>query len=230
MKAAQNICGQITAEGHDSTPHQADLSRFDDVSGMVSACAKRYGRVDVLLFNAGLGIPGGPVELDEKDWDTVAAVNNKGYFYALKAVLPLMAAQGSGNIVAISSIASWRYPGFSHFVYAATKAAMNQMTKYVALEYASRQIRANAVLPGMIDTPRIARVASEWAPGGFEEAKRTRDSLCPMGHTGSPWDIAHAAAFLASEEAKYITGAEIIVDGGLSCQFATPKPNDPGTP
>jgi len=223
LQAAHDIYAQLEDEGLDGTPVRTDLSNLADVIRLVEDSKSTHGRIDGFVFNAGLGIPGGPAKLSEQDWDTVAAVNNKGYFHALKAVLPVMAAQGSGSIVAVSSVASQRYPGFPHFVYGATKAAMNQMTKYAAMEYAARGVRANTVLPGMIDTPRIARVAGEWSPEGFDAARRKRDALCPMGRTGTPWEIAYAIAFLLSDEARYITATELVVDGGLTQQFATPE-------
>ena len=220
IEAAHDICRRIADEGHHAIPFKAELSNPADVNQMVSACVSAYGKIDVLQFNAGHNVSGGPLDLAEEDWNRVIAVNGTGYYLALKACLPVMLSQGKGSIVAVSSVAAIRYPGLPHFAYGATKAAMHQMTKYVALEYVRQGIRANTLVPGMVDTPRISRLASSYSRDGFAGARKERDRLCPMGRTATPWEIAHAAAFLASDNASYITGTELVVDGGLTSQFA----------
>lgn len=223
LDAAEEVCELIREEGFEAVPHQADLSKQDEIDNMVAACMARFGRIDVLDHNVGIGEPAGPVELAVEDWDRVFDLNCRGLFLACKAVLPHMVRQGSGSIVAISSVAGLRYPGFPHMAYGVSKAALAHLMRYVALQYARQNIRANTVVPGLVDTPRIARLSTTWAERetddaaqAFDEARRARDEMCPMGHTASPWDIAFAAAFLASDEARYITATELVVDGGVS--------------
>lgn len=223
IEAATEVCELIREEGYEAVPFQADLSHQDDIENMVTACVDTFGRIDILDHNAGIGEPAGPIELPVEDWDRVFALNCRGLFLACKAVLPHMVGQRSGSIVAISSVAGLRYPGFPHMAYGVSKAALTHLVRYVALQYARDNVRANAVAPGLVDTPRIARLSSTWtgeedddAKRAFDAARRARDEMCPMGHTASPWDIAFAAAFLASEEARYITGTELVVDGGAS--------------
>lgn len=223
LDAAKEVCALIAEEGFEAVPFRADLANAADIEAMTEACIRRFGRIDVLNYNVGIGTIGGPVELPVEEWDRISDLNVRGLYLACKSILPHMVRQGSGSIVAISSIAGMRYPGFPHMAYGVSKAAMIHLTRYVALQYARQGIRANSVLPGMIDTPRIARVTSAWSDRDFDDARRVRDGKCPMGHTGSPWDIAYAAAFLASDEARYITATELLVDGGLSGILTTPN-------
>lgn len=223
LDAAQEVCELIAEEGFKAVPFQANLAEARDIEAMTQACIARFGRIDVLNYNVGIGTIGGPVELPVEEWDRISDLNCRGLYLACKSILPHMVKQGGGSIVAISSIAGMRYPGFPHMAYGVSKAAMIHLTRYIALQYARQGIRANSVLPGMIDTPRIARVTSAWSDHDFDDARRVRDGKCPMGHTGSPWDIAYAAAFLASDEARYITATELLVDGGLSGIFTTPN-------
>jgi len=130
-----------------------------------------------------------------------------------------MVKQEGGAIVNISSIASIRYPGFAHFAYSVSKGGVDALTREIALEYASKGIRVNAILPGFINTPRIASKLTHVYGGKADDMIKTRDSLCPTGKMGEPWDVAYAALFLASDEAKYITGVTLHVDGGLSLRI-----------
>ena len=134
-----------------------------------------------------------------------------------------MSRQGGGSIVNISSIASLRYLGIPYISYAASKAAMNQLTRVTAVQYASENVRVNAVLPGLMKTPMVEKAVGFTARYGGEDVEdmwNIRDRQCPMGHMGDAWDVAHAALFLASDEAKYITGVELIVDGGLTLKVS----------
>ena len=170
---------------------------------------------------------GGPVELDEADWDRVSAVNIKSMFLCCKHTLPVMAAQAPnahglrGAVVNISSIAAIRWLGVAYIAYSTTKSAALAFTRSVALEYARLGIRANAILPGLMNTPMVRGAAIQNSYGGTEdEMVRRRDAQCPMGKMGDAWDVAYAALFLASDEAKYVTGAELVVDGGLTCKVS----------
>jgi NAD(P)-dependent dehydrogenase (short-subunit alcohol dehydrogenase family) len=162
---------------------------------------------------------GGPVELTEEQWDTVLDVNLRGAFLTCKHVLPVMVRQGKGAIINISSVAAIRYTGYPYAAYYAAKAGVNQFTVGLALQYARQGIRANAIMPGLMNTPLIHQQIS----GQYTDAAamvKARDEACPMGRMGTAWDIASAAVFLASDEAQYITGVCLPVDGGLTCRAA----------
>ena len=218
-KAAEETAGIIAAEGGKAMAFTADVSKGGDVEAMVAACMKAYGRIDVLDNNVGIAETGGVVEVSEADWDRVFAVNLKSAYLAMKHVIPVMARQGGGSIVNISSIASIRHLGISYVTYATTKAAMNQMTRSTAVQYAPQNIRVNAVLPGLMKTPMVehsAGLAASYAKGDIEAMWRARDAQVPMGHMGDAWDVANAALFLASDESRYVTGIELVVDGGIT--------------
>jgi NAD(P)-dependent dehydrogenase (short-subunit alcohol dehydrogenase family) len=220
-KAAEETRAIITSEGGVATAFTCDVSRSDQVEAMVKTCLETFGRVDVLHNNVGIMAIGGPVELDEADWDRVAAVNIKSMFLTCKHVLPVMERQGGGAIVNIASIAGIRYLGVPYIAYNTTKGAVIPFTKSVALQYARQNIRCNCILPGLMDTPMVEHsLAGAYAQGDIARMKAIRDAQCPMGRMGDAWDVAHAALFLASDEAKYITGAELVVDGGLTCKVA----------
>jgi NAD(P)-dependent dehydrogenase (short-subunit alcohol dehydrogenase family) len=133
-----------------------------------------------------------------------------------KAVLPIMERQGSGSVVSVSSVAGLRYVGKPQVAYAAGKAALLQFTRTTAVIYADRGVRLNCVVPGLMSTPLVRRLADKYAGGDFEGFSAHRNAQVPMGRMGDAWDVAHAALFLASDEARYVTGTEIVVDGGLT--------------
>jgi NAD(P)-dependent dehydrogenase (short-subunit alcohol dehydrogenase family) len=209
----------IAAEGGDATSFTADVSKAEDVKLLVDECIKTYGRIDVLLNNVGILEVGGPEETSEEVWDRHLDVNVKSVFLSCKYVLPVLVRQSTSAIVNISSIASIRYTGYPSVAYNASKGALNQLTQNIAVQYAGKGVRANCVLPGLMNTPMI-RTALEnaYGPGGVEEMIRLRDAQVPVGKMGDAWDVAYAALFLASDEAKYITGALLVVDGGLTCK------------
>src|SRR5690606_12263922 len=138
---------------------RADVASHADIRAMVAACTDAFGRIDVLDYNVGLAHVGGVVDLPEDDWDRVFDVNLKGCYLAMKHVIPVMEAQGGGSIVNISSVASIRYTGVPYATYYATKAAMNHLTRTTAVEYAPKNIRVNAVLPGLMKTPMVEHSA-----------------------------------------------------------------------
>src|ERR1700752_4937602 len=217
--AAEETVGIIAAEGGKAAAFTADVSRADDVAAMVAACLKAYGRIDVLDNNVGIAETGSVVDVPEAEWDRVFAVNLKSAFLAMKHVIPVMVDQGGGSIVNISSIASIRHVGISYVSYGASKAAMNQMTRTTAVEFASKHVRVNAILPGLMKTPMVehsAGLAQSYAGGDVQAMWRARDAQVPMGHMGDAWDVANAALFLASDESKYVTGIELVVDGGVT--------------
>ena len=157
--AAEETAAIILSEGGIAAAFTADVSKAGDVEAMVAACLKAYGRIDVLDNNVGIAEMGSVVEVSEADWDRVFAVNLKSAFLAMKHVIPVMAGQGGGSIINISSIASIRHLGISYVSYATTKAAMNQMTRTTAVEFAPKHIRVNAILPGLMKTPMVEHSA-----------------------------------------------------------------------
>ncbi len=217
--AAEETARIIRSEGGRAEAIACDVSRHSDVKAAVATTLGTFGRLDVLDNNVGLAEVGGVVELSEADWDRIFAVNLKGAFLAMKEAIPAMLSQGGGAIVNISSIAAIRWTGVPYATYYATKAALSHLTRTTAVEYAGRGIRVNAVLPGLMKTPMVeksAGLAESYSGGDVEEMWRVRDAQVPMGHMGDAWDVAHAALFLASDEAKYVTGIELVVDGGIT--------------
>lgn len=200
---------------------EADVSENGSVKALVDRCIEAFGRVDILHNNVGILETGGPVETSEESWDRINRVNLKSLFLTCKHVLPLMEDQGGGAIVNISSTAGIRYQGVPYIAYASSKAAVIQFTKSIALQYADKNIRANVILPGHVDTPMTHKsLAKVYAAGNVKKMIAKRNAECPRKRMGDAWDVAYAALFLASDEAGYINGAELVVDGGLSCRAA----------
>ena len=217
--AAQETVAMIRSEGGQAEPLQADATIEADVTRTVETCLNRYGRIDILDNNVGIAEVGGVVELSEQAWDRMFAINLKTCFLAMKHVIPIMERQEGGSIINISSIASIRYTGVPYATYYATKAAMNHLTRTTAVQYAPKKVRVNAVLPGLMKTPMVETsigLAQSYAGGDIEAMWRARDAQVPMGYMGDAWDVANAALFLASDEARYVTGVELVVDGGIT--------------
>jgi NAD(P)-dependent dehydrogenase (short-subunit alcohol dehydrogenase family) len=215
-QAAEETRAIIEGEGGTSIALPCDVTDGAAVRRLVEDCVARFGRIDVLVNNVGRSEPGGPVELDEETWDAQMALNLKSAFLTCKEVLPIMERQGGGAIVNISSVAGLRYIGKPQVAYSAGKAALMQFTKTTAVIYGARGVRLNCVVPGLMFTPLVRRLADTYAGGEFESFVAHRAEQVPMGRMGDGWDVAHAALFLASDEAKYVTGTELVVDGGLT--------------
>jgi NAD(P)-dependent dehydrogenase (short-subunit alcohol dehydrogenase family) len=219
--AAEETKGIIDREGGTVTVHQADVTNSAEVKAFVERCLEIYGRVDILLNNVGIVESGGPVEISEENWDRLIDVNLKSMFLTCKHCLPVMERQGAGAIVNISSIGALRFLGYPCASYNASKGAINQLTQNIAVQYAPKGIRANCVLPGLMNTPMIREPLKKFYAGGdIEKMIEIRNQQCPMKKMGDAWDVAYAALFLASDEAKYITGANLVVDGGITCKFS----------
>jgi NAD(P)-dependent dehydrogenase (short-subunit alcohol dehydrogenase family) len=214
--AAETTRQLIDEEGGIAAVRVFNVTKAADVAEMVDACLARFGRIDILINNVGRSEPGGPVEMDEQTWDEQMEVNVKSAFLTCKAVLPVMERQGGGAVVNIASVAGLRYAGKPQVAYAAGKAALMQFTQTTAVLYAARGIRLNCVVPGLMWTPLVQRLADKYADGDFEGFVAHRHRQVPMGRMGDAWDVAHAALFLASDESKYITAQQIVVDGGLT--------------
>ena len=197
--------------------HICDVTDGKSVAAMVAACLERFGRIDILVNNAGGSAPGGPVEMSEEVWDSQVDLNLKSAFLCCKQVLPVMERQGSGAIVNLASTSGIRWSGSAHVAYAATKAGIIQLSRVVAMQYAARGIRVNTVVPGQLHTPLVEfRLAKQRAGGDVESLLASRRKRIPLGVEGDGRDTANAALFLASDEARFITGTEIVVDGGMT--------------
>lgn len=215
-EAAEETKRLIDEEGGDSIVFQADVSKDGDCRSMVEKCVQTYGRVDILDNNVALGAHGGPVETSEEEWDRVMDVNLKSMFLTCKYVLPYMEKQGSGSIINVASVVAIRSEPKPMLAYAVSKAGVLALTREIAVQYAPKGIRVNAVSPGLMKTPRIAHYYTDAWGGNIDEIWKKRDAMSPTGKQGEPWDVAYAVLFLASDEANYITGTNLIVDGGLT--------------
>jgi NAD(P)-dependent dehydrogenase (short-subunit alcohol dehydrogenase family) len=205
-RASNNITTQI-----------CDVTDGKAVAAMVAACLERFGRIDILVNNVGGSAPGGPVEMSEEVWDSQVDLNLKSVFLGCKHVLPVMERQQGGAIVNLASTSGLRWSGSAHVAYAATKAGILQLSRAVAAQYAAKGIRVNTVVPGQLHTPLVeARLAHQRAGGDVQALLASRKRRIPLGFAGDGRDTASAALFLASDEARFITGAEIVVDGGMT--------------
>ena len=223
LRAVEETRAIIAGEGLPVTAHVGDAADGASVAAMVQRCIQVYGRIDVLHNNVGTAILGGPVEASEEGWDEVLDVNLKSAFLACKHVLPHMVRQRYGSIVNISSIAAVRWSGVSYLSYSASKAALNQLTQMVALEYAQHGIRCNAIMPGLIDTPQVyGKLVGRYGADDVASLREARRRQVPLGVAGQAWDIAHAALYLASDAAKYVTAAVLPVDGGMTASMVLP--------
>ena len=219
LGAMDETLRRIEEAGGDVTPHACDVTDSAAVARMVEQCRQTYGRVDILVNNVGGSSPGGPVALDEDKWDTQIAINLKSVYLTCKHVLPIMEAQGGGAIVNTASTSGIRWTGSAQVAYAASKAGVIQLSRVVAVEYASRGIRVNTVVPGQLHTPMVeARLAGQRVGGDVNKLLDSRLARIPLGFMGDGRDTANAALFLASDEAQFITGTEIIVDGGMTAR------------
>jgi len=215
--AARETAEIITSEGNVAWSETCDVTVQEQIDAVVERAVGRCERIDILHNNVGLTGMGAFETFEESLWDRDMNVNLKSVYRTCRRVLPVMVKQGKGAIVNISSIAAIRYTGYPYPAYYASKGGLNQLTVGIALEFAGRGIRANCIMPGMMDTPHIYKgIAGQYASS--DEMVRQRNALCPMGRMGTGWDIAKAAAFLASDDAQYITGVCLPVDGGISCR------------
>jgi NAD(P)-dependent dehydrogenase (short-subunit alcohol dehydrogenase family) len=215
-EAAQETAQLIRAEGHSGIALVADVIKTEEVNNAIFAGIEHFGSIDILHNNVGIAHAGGPLDLDDSDFQRVIDINVGSVHRTARAVLPHFLSRGSGVMVNVSSLAAIRYSGYSYFAYYASKAAVNQATVAIALQYADQGIRANVIMPGVIDTPLVYKQISAQYDS-IEQMVAARRNAVPMKRAGSPWDIANAAVFLASDDASFITGVCLPVDGGHSC-------------
>jgi NAD(P)-dependent dehydrogenase (short-subunit alcohol dehydrogenase family) len=217
LAAAEETAAIVVEEGGTAIALACDVTREDEVAAAVAATLAHFGRIDILHNNVGRVRMGGPPDVDLEDWRRELDVNVTGMFLACRHAIPPMLAAGRGVITNISSIAAIRYLGHPYVSYSASKGAVNQLTVAVALQYAARGLRCNAILPGLMETPMIfQQISSQFATP--EDMVRARNAACPTGRMGTAWDVANAAVFLASDEASYINAVCLPVDGGLTAR------------
>lgn len=201
------------------TPWLCDVTGSESVAAMAAACLETYGTIDILVNNVGGSAAGGPVELAEETWNLQVDVNLKSVFLTCKHVLPTMLAKGAGTIVNISSTSGLRWTGSAQVAYAATKAGVIQMSRVMAVQHAAQGVRVNSVVPGQLHTPMVeTRLAKQRAGGNVDALLAQRQKRIPLGFMGDGRDTASAVLFLASDEARFITGTELIVDGGMTAR------------
>ncbi|HAN80547.1 MAG TPA: 3-oxoacyl-ACP reductase, partial [Gammaproteobacteria bacterium] len=193
-----------------------DVTSETDVNAWISAVVNYHGRLDILINNVGQSARMTPAAVDTACWREQLELNLNSVMMTCRAALPHMIDQGHGVVVNISSIAGIRYLGKPQIGYSAAKAALQQYTKTSAIIHAKNNIRMNCVLPGLMHTAMLNRMADEYADGDFEGYIDKRNKQVPLGCMGTAEDVANATLFLASDEARYITGTELIVDGGVT--------------
>ena len=221
LESAQETVRMIEDEGGQAAAVEADVTDEAAVKAAVRACVDKWGRIDILHNNVGISVEGGDAEITEIEteaFDRIVAVNLRSMVYACKHALPVMRAQESGVILTISSIAAIdNYPWVS---YKASKAALVAFTKQLAIQNAEYGIRANVILPGLIDTPMAVDNRAKAWDRSRDDVAAERNARVPLRNKmGSAWDVAHAGLFLASKEAGFITGVALPVDGGMTCRI-----------
>ncbi|MBT6137689.1 MAG: SDR family oxidoreductase [Rhodospirillaceae bacterium] len=215
--AMEETLSRARAVGGEISSHISDATDGASVKEMIAACVKLHGRVDVLVNIVGGSAPGGPVDLSEEVFDAQVDSNLKSVFLACKHVLPVMEAQESGAIVNFASASGIRWTGSAQVAYAATKAGVIQLSRVVAVQYAAKGIRVNTVVPGQMHTPMVeARLAGQRTGGDVDALLASRVARIPLGFMGDGRDTANAVVYLASDEARFVTGTEIVVDGGMT--------------
>lgn len=207
-KAAAETLELIAVEGGKASIFVGDVTREQHCRAAAAAAVERYGKLEVLVNNVGINRSASILELKEEDWDLVLDVNLKGMVLMAKHAMPKMLDQGGGAIVNLSSIAALR-PSGTAFAYAASKGGIEAMSRSIAVTHGRQRIRSNCIAPGNMYTPMVAVNMSE-------EKRRLRTIANPLGLEGTGWDIAYAAVFLASDEARWITGQTLVVDGGYT--------------
>jgi len=216
LASAEETAALAQKAGGTCIAFEADVTKEASLAAAIADAQKRWGRVDVLHNNVGVSIAGGdapPTEITEEAFDRIVAINLRGTVMACKHVLPIMRQQRAGAIVNISSVAAWE--NYPYVTYKATKAGMIAYTQQLAIQNASFGVRANVILPGLMDTPMAVDTRARTTGKSRAEVVAMRNARVPLrGRMGTAWDVANAALFLASDEANFITGVALPVDGG----------------
>jgi NAD(P)-dependent dehydrogenase (short-subunit alcohol dehydrogenase family) len=218
-EAGEAAAAGIVAAGGDAAYVHADVSKESEAELMVHAAVERFGGLHILYNNAGVMLPddGSVDTTDERIWDITLGVNVKGVAFGCKFGVPAMIASGGGSIINVASFVAWLGAATSQTAYTASKGAVLAMTREIAVEYARKGVRCNALCPGPIETPLLMQLLSD------EQKKQRRFVHIPMGRLGQAEELAKAALFLASDESSYMTGASLIVDGGITAAYVTPE-------
>jgi NAD(P)-dependent dehydrogenase (short-subunit alcohol dehydrogenase family) len=216
LPSAEETVSMVKQEGGECVAFEADVTKEATLAAVIAAAQKRWGRIDILHYNVGVSIAGGDAPLldfTEEAFDRISAINLRGAIMACKHVIPIMRQQRAGAIVMISSLAALE--NYPFVAYKATKAAMIAFTKQVAIQNAEYGIRANVILPGLMDTPMAVDTRARVSGQSRTKVAAERDVRVPLRRKmGTAWDVANAALFLASDEANFITGVALLVDGG----------------
>jgi NAD(P)-dependent dehydrogenase (short-subunit alcohol dehydrogenase family) len=217
--AGQDVVDAITAAGGAATFVRADVARADDCDAMVRAATETFGGLHVLYNNAGIfpADDGGALDTPEATWERVMEINLKGVWLGCKAGIPAMLASGGGSIVNVASFVAIMGAATAQIAYTASKGGVLSMTREIAVEYARQGIRANSLCPGPIQTPLLEELLSD------PERRARRMVHIPMGRLGRASELAQAALFLASDESSFMTGASLVVDGGITAAYVTPE-------
>lgn len=216
LKAANATVRFIESQGAQAQACEVDVTNEVSVQNAVSNTVSAFGALHVLHNNVGIGKSGDSAKTSASDWQRISDANLLALHLASQAAIPCMRQARGGVILCTSSIASQRYVGIPHLAYGVTKAATNQFCKMMAVEYAPDNIRVNALVVGLVDTPRIRNTLMGTYGQDEEAMVRRRNAQIPLGQMGDAWDVANAAVFLASERARFISGIELVIDGGMS--------------
>lgn len=218
-EALARTAALIAAAGGHCATAVADVTDAEAVAAAVTGLSALRGAADILINNVGAGGPGGVLSTTPEQWRASLERNLSSAFYMTRAVLPGMLARGGGALVHVASVAGQRHLGHDALPYSVAKAGLLHFSRMVAIEHARDGIRSNTVSPGLIDTPEIRRRNGvEFGAGNVGSVTAMRAATVPNGRLGTPWDIARAVVWLASDEADYVTGADIAVDGGAICR------------
>jgi hypothetical protein len=220
-KTSDAMTETVARVGNDGeiATHVCDILDDAQVKAMVEACQERFGRIDILINNVGGSAAGGVAEMSEETFDRQIDYNLKSVFLTCRHVIPIMVGQGGGAIVNTASTSGISFSGSPQIGYASSKAAVIQFSRVTAVQYAKHRIRVNTVIPGQMHTPMVeVRLAKQRSGGDVDALLKSRLARIPLGFAGDGRDTAAAVLFLASDEARFITGTEIVVDGGMTAR------------